>query len=464
MVLVTASGYAQEIKKEKIVLRHGAHRTGKRTDAGMARWRAYGLGQFIHWGLYSIPAGEYKGQYYTGAAEWIRSWNAFPKNVYDSLYKQFNPASFYPQQWAAMARQMGARYVTITTKHHDGFCLWPSQYTDYTIARSPYGNDVIGPLAEAYDKAGIDVYLYFSILDWHHPDWRTDLVTKEDSAAFDRFKLFVRNQLTELLQRYPQTKGLWFDGTWDKSWQKSGAYTDSLEQYLKTIRPGLIIGSRLRADDKGARHFDSNGQLMGDYEQGWERKIPKNYAEVHGNDWDCVMTIPENGWGYAQKWMGHWKTTNELLEMTARCVSLGGNFVLNFGPKADGSFRTEEITTAREIGHWMNVNNTAIYDCGYAGWEKQDWGYYTKKNNSPVVYMIVFNIPVSGQLVVKPAGHTVIERAYLLSAPQKPLTLQKRDYGASVIQLPVSAYKQPFVIVLETKEAAGQPDENKAKT
>ncbi|MCH5598292.1 alpha-L-fucosidase [Niabella ginsengisoli] len=345
----------------------------------MARWRAYGLGQFIHWGAYSILGGKYDGEYYKGAAEWIRVWNKVPNNVYDNLYRQFDPNQYKPEEWAAMAKQMGVKYLTFTTKHHDGFCLWPSKYSSYNISKTPYKKDVIRPLVDAYTKAGIDVYLYFSVMDWSHPDWRYDLKTKEDTLAFDRFKAFTKNQLTELLTLYPGTKGLWFDGTWDASWKKSGAFSDSLEQHLKTIRPGLIIGSRLRADEFGNRHNDANGVLMGDYEQGWERKIPKTYADVHGNDWDCVMTIPENGWGYQQKWLGHWKTSYELIEMLAQCVSLGGNLVVNFGPKGDGSFRPEEVAIANEIGNWMDINKEAIYNCEHAGWEKQDWGYYTKK-------------------------------------------------------------------------------------
>lgn len=452
-------------QKEKIPLEHGAHRVGKRMDADMTRWRNYGLGQFIHWGVYSILGGDYNGKHYSGAAEWVRSWKALPHEVYDNLYKQFNPSSFNPEAWAAMAKQMGAKYLTFTTKHHDGFCLWPSKYTDYTIANTPYKKDIVGPIVDAYTKAGIDVYLYFSVMDWHNPDWRYDLKTKEDTVAFDRFKLFTKNQLTELLKNYPQIKGFWFDGTWDNSWKKSGAFSDSLEQYLKSIKPGLIIGSRLRADEKGARGFDSNGELMGDYEQGWERKLPKTLADVHNNDWECVMTIPENGWGYAKTWMGHWKTTDEILEMMAQTVSLNGNFVLNFGPKADGTFRQEEKRTAREIGDWMKTNHQSIYNCENAGWEKQDWGYYTKESGDNKVYMIVFNVPVSNSLKVKPMNKTLIEKAYFLNDPNKSLRLEKLDYGASFIHLP-KGFKAnaPFVIVVETKAGNENNKGPEAKT
>lgn len=435
---------------EKINLMHGSHREGKRTDAAMEKWRGYGLGQFIHWGLYAIPGGEWNGKQYNGAAEWIRSWNGIPNSSYDSLIYKFNPHSFDATAWAKSAKQMGARYVTFTTKHHDGFCMWPSKFSKYTVTNSPYKKDIVKAVVDAYDKEGIDVILYFSVMDWSNPDWRYDLKTKEDSVAFERFKKFTRNQLIELLTNYPKAKGLWFDGTWDKSWVKQAAFADELETEMRKLRPGLIIGSRFRADENGKRHFDSNGVLMGDYEQGWERKIPNKIEDVHGNDWDCVMTVPENQWGYNKAWTGHIKTSNELLEMTAKCVSLGGNFVLNFGPQGDGAIRKEELTLAKEIGDWMKVNQEAIYNCGYAGFDKQDWGYFTKKTGSDQVYMLVFNLPVSGALRVKIPAKTSISKAYLLADQQQTFVPEEINSNEYFLQLKKKDHQQPFVIVLET--------------
>ena len=150
-----------------IPLKHGSDHPGKRTDADMERWRGYGLGQFIHWGVYAIPGGEWNGKTYNGAAEWIRAWREFPREEYDNLYKQFNPTGFDAKAWARMAKKMGAGYLIFTTKHHDGFCLWPSRYTDYTVAHTPYQKDIVGQVVDAYTAEGIDVYLYFSIMDWN---------------------------------------------------------------------------------------------------------------------------------------------------------------------------------------------------------------------------------------------------------------------------------------------------------
>ncbi|WP_316822742.1 alpha-L-fucosidase [Pedobacter gandavensis] len=450
MMSVQSLQAQQTHPKEKIDLIHGSHREGKRTDAAMEKWRGYGLGQFIHWGLYAIPGGEWNGKQYPGAAEWIRSWNGIPNSSYDSLIYKFNPKSFDATAWAKSAKQMGARYVTFTTKHHDGFCMWPSKFSKYTVAQSPYKKDIVKAVVDAYDKEGIDVILYFSVMDWSNPDWRYDIKTKEDSIAFERFKKFTRNQLIELLRNYPKAKGLWFDGTWDKSWVKQAAFADELETEMRNLHPGLIIGSRFRADENGKRHFDSNGVLMGDYEQGWERKIPNKIEDVHGNDWDCVMTVPENQWGYNKAWNGHIKTSNELLEMTAKCVSLAGNFVLNFGPQGDGAIRKEELSLATEIGDWMKVNQEAIYNCGYAGFDKQDWGYFTKKTGSDQVYMLVFNLPVSGALRVKTPAKTSISKAYLLADQQQTFLPEEINSNEYFLHLKKKDHQQPFVIVLET--------------
>ncbi|QJB30404.1 alpha-L-fucosidase [Chitinophaga oryzae] len=464
-LLLQATVQGQQPRQDTIALKHGAHRMGNRTDADMVRWRSLRFGQFIHWGLYAIPAGEWNGKTYNGAAEWIRSWKEMPHKAYDQLYRQFNPVNFNPQQWAAQAKAMGAKYMIITTKHHDGFCLWPSKYSKYTIAASPWKKDLLGPMIDAYNKAGIDVHLYFSIIDWNHPDYRASLKNAADSAAGKRFQVFVKNQLAELLQRYPTIKGFWFDGTWDDSWKNDGAFSDELEQYLQALHPGLVMGSRLRADEKGARHFDSNGRLMGDYEQGWERKLPATIADVHGNDWEAVMTVPENQWGYHAKWMGHVKTVNEILEMLVKSVSLNGNFVLNFGPKADGTYRAEEQQLAAGIGEWMKVNGAAVYDGTYAGFEKQDWGYYIRKSGTDSVYMVVFNMPVSGSLRVKLPARTELTGVSMMqgNVALAPEWIGRNEY---FIHLPNKQQESPMVILLKTVKGENKDKGNveKAKT
>ncbi|ALJ06117.1 alpha-L-fucosidase [Pseudalgibacter alginicilyticus] len=451
MSLISINLLYAQAPRVSINLKHGAHQLGKRTDQSMETWRNYGLGQFIHWGVYAIPGGQWNNKKYRGAAEWIRSWDGMPKDAYDNLYKQFNPKGFNAKAWAKQAKHMGAKYVILTTKHHDGFCLWPSKFTDYTIINTPYKKDIIGQLVDAYNEQNIDVYLYFSIIDWNHPGYRSVLKTEEDRKAYETFKVFTENQLTELLNAYPTTKGLWFDGTWDSAWKEQAAFADSLDSKLRKMIPGLVIGARFRPDEYGKRGFDSNGDIIGDYEQGWERKMPNHIDDVHGNDWECVMTVPENQWGYQSNWEGHIKTSNELIEMIAKAVSLDGNFVLNFGPDGQGVIRSEETQLAKEIGDWMEVNNEAIYNGSYLNWEKQDWGYYTKSRKTNKIYMIVCNVPVSGMLRVKTTDKIDVIKASLIQEPTQGVDVEIIGKNEYFIHLKSFDFKKPFVLELETK-------------
>lgn len=454
--------------RTSIALKHGAHRIGSRTDADMQRWREHGLGQFIHWGVYAIPGGKWGDKTYTGAAEWIRSWREMPKAEYDNLYQQFNPKDFDARRWARQAREMGARYMIFTTKHHDGFCLWPSRYTDYTVANSPYKKDIVGQIVDAYNAEGIDVTLYFSIIDWNHKGYRSaPPKTDEEKAAYEEFKTFTRNQLIELLTNYPTINGLWFDGTWDRAWVEQAAWVDELEIELRALRPGLIIGSRFRADEHGNRHRDANGDLMGDYEQGWERSMPETIADVNGADWDCVMTIPENQWGYHSDWtLTYVKKPYELIEMLVKAVSMNGNFVLNFGPDGRGNIRPEETHIAAEIGKWMAVNNEAVYGCTASNWERQPWGYYTargaSKGGADRLYLTVFNQPLNGKIRVKvpPTADkdrmTVVTAAkYLDGGTKAAVAYGGRDKAGNYyydIDAPAKTPAGPYVIVLDIKE------------
>lgn len=459
---------AQQARRASVALKHGANHIGKRTDADMQRWREHGLGQFIHWGVYAIPGGHWNGQTYGGAAEWIRSWKGIPHEDYDNLYKQFNPVGFNAGQWAKMAGQMGAKYMIITTKHHDGFCIWPSKYTDYTIKNTPYKKDILKEIVDAYNKEGIDVHLYFSIIDWNHPGYRASVKSEEDVAAYEEFKAFTRNQLIELLTDYPTAKGLWFDGTWDKAWVDQAGFAHELDKELRTLRPGLIIGSRFRADENGKRHYDTNGDLIGDYDQTWERDLPDTAGQLNGTDWDCVMTIPENQWGYNSDWTGYVKTSYDLIEMMAKAVSLGGNFVLNFGPDGKGTIRPEETRLAKEIGDWMKVNSQAIYGCSPPDLKKQGWGYFTGKDNK--VYMVVFNRPINNLLTVEtPKDGVKPVKAYLLQDKQ-PVEIMnagknKRNNSLYNIAIPDGfASDRPFVIVLEMEEKADKDTYRQALT
>lgn len=452
-----------QTKRASVALKHGAHRVGNRTDAHMQRWREHGLGQFIHWGVYAIPGGFWEGKYYPGAAEWIRSWKEMPKQAYDNLYQEFNPKQFDARRWAKQAKDMGAKYLIFTTKHHDGFCLWPSKYTDYTIANSPYKKDIVKEIVDAYGKEGIDVHLYFSIIDWNHKGYRSAApVTRQDSVEYNNFKDFTRNQLIELLTNYPTVKGLWFDGSWDKAWINEAPWVDELGKELRAMRPGLVIGSRFRADENGKRHYDTNGDLIDDYDQTWERDLPNSIADLNGVDWDCVMTVPQNQWGYHSEWRGYVKTSYDLIEMMVKSVSLNGNFVLNFGPDGQGNIRPEETKLAAEIGQWMKANSEAIYAASHVGLKQQGWGYYTGRDNK--LYLTVFNRPINNRVHMEiPRGGVKPLKAYFLDGKTQVEIIDggKNKHNNSLyhIEIPADyASDKPFVIVVEVEQHLNDKD------
>lgn len=482
-------GFAQTENKEIIPLKHGAHRTGNRTDAAMQHWREYGLGQFIHWGVYSIPGGEWNGKTSFYAAEWFRSSGLISQDEYDNLYKQFNPVHFDAKKWAKQAKEMGTRYMIFTTKHHDGFCMWPSKYTDYTIANTPYKKDIVKELVEAYIAEGINVYLYFSIIDWSHPGYlsggninspqikqayqqgkgQNPFKTTEEEEKYEKFKIFTRNQLLELLENYPGIKGLWFDGSWDVAWVRNTAWVDSLGIELRDKHPGLIIGSRFRSDEYGNRHEDANGNLIDDYDQRYERHLPQNLQETKGFDWDCVMTIPENQWGYHRNWsLSYIKTPYDLIEMMVKANSLNGNFVINFGPDGQGNIRKEETQIAKEIGKWMAKNSEAIYGTHHSILEKQDWGYSTQKGDK--IYLTIFNKPMNNMVRVKLPRNSKKDMIYIITKSNilstgdivkingegKAGTYYRDKYGSCYYDLIIPKKQkkstEPFVIVIEVKE------------
>lgn len=387
-------------------LRWGAQSISRREDSAMRDFRRDRFGQFIHWGLYSLTAGVWDGVVHDAAAEFLPRSADIPASEWEQLTGCFSIEAFDPGTWARTAREMGARYVTVTAKHHEGFCLWPSEHTDFTIMATPYGQDALGQIVDAYRAEGLAVHLYYSVLDWHHPDWRYRIESEEDALAFARYLDFARDQLRELAVRYPTVRGFWFDGTWDDSVRGHGRWTLEIEQMLKDLIPGAIVNSRLRADDHGARHFDSQGRLMGDYESGYERRLPAPWdEEVTTRDWEACMTIPFVSWGYhsGEAVARTRRNPAQLVEQIVHATSRGGNLLLNFGPTGDGSLAPFELDIARRIGEWFTVNGEAVHGCGPAsGWTPPSWGYFTQDLDHGALYAVLTRLPVSGVASIEP--------------------------------------------------------------
>jgi len=311
----------------------------------MEWWRNARFGMFIHWGLYAVPAGEYKGE--TGFGEWIMDEAKIPVPEYEKFALQFNPVQFNADQWVKMAADAGVKYIVITSKHHDGFSLFDSEVSDYDIIdRTPFKRDPLKELATACQKQGIVLCFYHSIMDWHHPD-----------AKADKFSLYRDNylkiQLKELLTKYGPIGALWFDGEWIDEWTEDQG--KDLYNYVRSLQPDIIINNRVGKGRSGMQGMNSYESAAGDFGTP-EQEI----LETGSNqDWESCMTMNDH-WGY-NKNDKNFKSAESLIWNLVDCSAKGGNYLLNVGPTAEGLIPDESIDRMHEIGKWMKVNSTAIY-------------------------------------------------------------------------------------------------------
>lgn len=405
-------------------------------DKRMEWWHKDRFGMFIHWGLYAIPAGTYKGQQVPGLGEWIRRDGKIPVEEYDLFVDQFNPTQFDADQWAAMARDAGMKYLVITSKHHDGFCLWDSALTDFDVMSTPFKRDILKELKAACGRHGITLCFYHSIMDWHHPDylprrsWEVSMRPAGD-ADFERYVRYLKGQLRELVERYDPAV-LWFDGEWEDTWTHDRG--KDLYAYVRGLKPEIIINNRVDNGRKGSKTgFSKEGHYAGDFGTP-EQEIPP--TGLPGVDWETNMTMNDT-WGY-KSYDQNWKSTGELIRMLVDAVSKGGNFLLNVGPTADGNFPPESVQRLKEIGDWMDLNSESIYGTQASPFQNLPWGRCTQKQkgNKVLLYLHVFDWPKDGKLLVpglespvkkcrflanrKSLDYTQSEEGILISVPGNP--------------------------------------------
>ncbi|MEC9307725.1 MAG: alpha-L-fucosidase, partial [Candidatus Neomarinimicrobiota bacterium] len=325
-------------------------------DERMAWWREARFGMFIHWGLYAIPAGEWEDN--TNHAEWIRTTAQIPLEQYDKFVGEFNPVKFNADDWVRMARDAGMKYIVITSKHHDGFSLFNSKYTDYDIMSTPFQRDIMDELANSCRKYGLRICWYHSIMDWHHPDYLPRRSWEKDrgieGADFDRYIAYMKNQLKELVENYGDIGVLWFDGEWEETW--THGYGQDLYEYVRSLQPNIIINNRGDIGRSGMQGLTRDGGYVGDFGTP-EQEIPP--MGLPGVDWETCMTMNDH-WGY-NKNNHNWKSATDLIQKLADIVSKGGNFLLNVGPTAEGLFPQPSIDRLAVIGRWMKLNGEAIH-------------------------------------------------------------------------------------------------------
>jgi alpha-L-fucosidase len=381
-------------------------------DERMAWWRDARFGMFIHWGLYAVPAGTYNGKRVDGIGEWIMNNGHIPVKEYEKYADQFDPVGFNADQWVRMAKNAGMKYIVITSKHHDGFCLWDSKVTNYDVMdATPFKRDILKELSVACKKQGVKLCFYHSIMDWHHPDAQAPFYpnyndTSKSNPNFDRYvETYLKPQIAELVKNYGPIGVLWFDGEWIKDWTEPKG--KDMYAYIRGLQPSIIINNRVGKGRAGMEGLSKSDEDAGDFGTP-EQQIPP--TGLPGVDWETCMTINDT-WGF-KAYDENWKSTEELIRNLADIASKGGNFLLNVGPTPEGLFPRPIERRLEEIGNWMAVNSESIYDTSASPIGRPDWGRCTAKGNK--LYLHVFNWPADGKLVVPLAGKSAA-KAYLLA-------------------------------------------------
>ena len=383
------------------------------------------FGMFVHWGLYAIPAGDYQGKKVPGIGEWIMKTGNIPTSEYEELCGQFDPVTFNAEAWAALAKRTGMKYLLITAKHHDGFCLWDSRVTDYDIVdRTPFSKDIIRALAGACERQGIKLCLYYSILDWHHPDvsYRT---AKADRHPDRYVQEYMKPQLAELLSgEYGRIDMLWFDGWWESWWTPEMGR--DVYDFVHELNPQVIVNDRLRSGD----------YIIGDYVTP-EQNIPAvpTSSLQPGARWETVMTM-NNTWGYRAD-DRNWKSPRELIRTLIEVASRGGNLTLNVGPDARGRIPPESVEALNAIGQWMEVNGEALYGTSHSPFGCMPWGRITAKRDT--LYLHVFEWPRQElALRLDHWRNRKVTRVHLLASPETSL-----DYHRAGVELRFAVPQPP---------------------
>lgn len=413
--------------------------TPQQHDARMQWFRDAKFGMFIHWGLYSQLAGEWQGQTIGGGAEWIQQYLAIPGTQYGPLAKTWNPTKYNAREWVRLMKSAGIRYICITTKHHDGFCLWPTKMNDdWNISITPAGQDLLKPLAEACRAEGVQFCIYHSVMDWHHPDWPNrpafnDLAKGPPDKA--RFKTYLYGQLKELFTNYGPIGMVWFDGTWDRqAWTSDDG--KALEDYTRSLQPSVILDNRSgylppqRKLDVAVANAYSYIQA-GDYISP-EGEVPS--TGLPGIDWETCQTMQlPNNWGYNR--LVGFRPFKDLLHQLIDVTSKGGNMLLNIGPTAEGEILPQARQCLEKFGTWMTVNSEAIHGTTASPFPALPFaGRCTQKPGK--LYLHVFTWPKDGKLLVPVTNR--IKKAWLLADPSSVLTVDSNAKG-TVVRIPENA-------------------------
>jgi alpha-L-fucosidase len=428
-----------------VTLFAGCKSTEKKSDAitqdeRMEWWRDAHFGMFIHWGLYAIPAGEWKDKEYPQIGEWIMKNARIPVSEYSELAQQFNPGQFDADAFVKTAKDAGMKYIVITSKHHDGFAMFKSAASSFNVAdATPYHKDIIKALSEACQKQDMKLGFYYSqSRDWHEPngldnDW--DFPEQRDFQKYLDEK--VKPQLTELLTNYGPIGLIWFD----TPLTITTAQAASLKALVRKLQPSCIISGRL------------GGEVTTDYSSTRDNAIP---PIVVPGDWEVPATL-NNTWGFKRN-DNHWKSSQELTRLLFDITAKGGNYLLNVGPTAAGVIPSASVDILRKVGDWMKVNHEAIYGAGPNPFQVEfPWGNITTKNDK--LFLGVFHWP-QGSFYLEGLKNKV-KKIYLLADSSKALVFHStynEQTGHNRLEIDLPSDPPDSVVSVVVTEIEGSPE------
>jgi len=400
------------------------------TDHSLQAWRDMKFGLFVHWGPVSLKGTE---------IGWSRG-SQVPAEEYDELYQRFNPTEFDAEAWVKVAKAAGMKYLVLTSKHHDGFCLWPSKYTDYHIGNTPFKRDVMRELADACKQHGIQFCTYHSICDWRHPDYPLGSPggsTAKPNPNMPRYVEYLKNQTREIVENYGPLGIMWFDGEWEEPWTRE--YGNDLYDYLKGLQPTLIINNRVSKGRHGMAGTTKQSNLnAGDYDTPEQRVGGFN----RGRPWETCMTICRQ---WAWKPNDTMKSTKECIQTLLQTVGGDGNLLFNVGPMPDGRIEPRQVERLKEMGAWLDKYGDGIYGTRGGPFKPGKWGASTCKDDK--IWLYIMNWHREDKLVLPPIGKRIrgsqTMTAGMATVTQHPYGIEielpeaRQDAIATVIALKV---------------------------
>ncbi len=403
------------------------------------------FGMFIHWGPFSIP----------GAGEWVMNDRKLTVKNYTNLEHFFNPIDFNAQQWVSIAKNAGMKYITLITRHHDGFSMWDTKYSDFNIMNTPYHKDIVKMMADECHKQGIKLNLYYSLLDWRREDYphetgRTGQFSgRTGKGDYASYLQFMKNQLTELLTNYGEIDGIWFDGYWDQTAPEGSADRSSkidwklgeIYALIHKLQPQCMIGNNHHLTPFPGEDFQMfERDLPGENTSGLSfqkasERLPLETCETLSNSWGYNLSDTS------------YKSVKTLVHMLAKASGLGANLLLNIGPMPNGQIQPEFQERLAGVGEWLNTYGESIYGTKAGFIKPQDWGCITQKGNK--IYVHSFNSE-NAEINIPDFPYKKIAKAYLL----KGGTVVNYTYQKGTINIKTSFNntEPDNVIVLEIKK------------